>query len=1091
MSILNKYRYQSDIQHVLANPGMYLGSTEPLTQTIWVYDEKEERIRREETEFHAALYKMVDEALSNSYDHYVRCSNSALEKVSYIKVAIDDTSLSIMNDGEAIDVVMHEEMKVYVPEMIFGHLRTSTNYGAEDKIVGGKHGLGIKLASVFSTEFELEVCDSPRGLLYTQKFSNNLERIHEPVIKKKAARSSFVGIRFTPDFARFGLDKFPDYMSSLVKKRLYDLAIFAPDVKFSFNGRNLVKRTFKNYITACVGTSKFAIFESKHWKIAAAASNDGAIQVSFVNGISTLNGGCHVEHAALRVLAKVRDLAKEKKKLDIPSKVFRDQMFLFVSCDAINPSFAGQMKESLINKQFCEPLEIPAEFSEKVFKLVGDAACAILTTKQKIQKERQETRLLAESNGSKSRTVNGIPELTDANWAGTSKSMNCVLIVCEGESAATGVLSGLKTEDRNRYGVYPVRGKIVNPQDKGAEKIASNKIIVDLKKILGLESGKEYSDARKLRYGKIVFMTDQDLDGHHIKALGLNVFHTLWPSLLNQPEFLGFIQTPILKARRGAQEISFFYEQEYLDWKDRTPSSHSWTVKYYKGLGTSTTAEFRQYFASPRIICFRHAAQDKTTDAFQKAFSKSSADARKKWLSEYNKSRAMKIVDNRVSYDDFIDNELVHFSKYDCDRSIPSVDGLKVSQRKILFAAFQNFGSNSSKELKVAQFCGRVAELTHYHHGEGNLESTIVGMAQDFVGSNNINLLMPLGQFGSRRQGGQDAAAARYIFTNLNEITCLIYRREDEPILEYLEEDGARIEPRFYVPIIPMILVNGALGIGTGFSCTVLPYKVRAIISHIRSFLEDEMKLELKPFFKGFKGTVQKGSDARHYSSIGVFSQEGTRLIIKELPIGMWTLSFKEHLEALVETGVVVAYIDLSTDVDILFDIRLDKELSSEQIIKTFKLKKNHYESNMYLFDLDDKLRKFNEPSEIIDYYIPIRLNYYQKRKDYLLAELARRILVARNKARYIESIIKGSINVFVKKNILAARLKEEKFDYVDNSFNYLFKMPIDSLCEENAETLKKNLGTLLKEERILEETTIESMWLKELEELEARVLDR
>jgi DNA topoisomerase-2 len=189
-------------------------------------------------------------------------------------------------------------------------------------------------------------------------------------------------------------------------------------------------------------------------------------------------------------------------------------------------------------------------------------------------------------------------------------------------------------------------------------------------------------------------------------------------------------------------------------------------------------------------------------------FNKKRADDRKEWLKEYDRDLYLDTNKPSITYEEFIGEELIHFSKYDCDRSIPSLmDGLKTSLRKILFAAFKK---NLTSEIKVAQFTGYVSEHACYHHGEASLNGAIVGMAQNFVGSNNINLLIPSGQFGTRLKGGDDSASERYIFTLLNQITRAIFPKHDDAILEYLNDDGTPVEPRFYAPIIPMILVNGS-----------------------------------------------------------------------------------------------------------------------------------------------------------------------------------------------------------------------------------------------------------------------------------------
>lgn len=1067
MEIANKYKYQNDIEHVLANAGMYIGSLEPVRQTLWLY---EDAMATREIEFHPALYKIVDEPLTNCYDHYVRSRVSA-DPVKTIRVVVEDARVSIFNDGESIDVVKHPDLDIYIPEMVFGTLRTSANYGPEDKIVGGKHGLGVKLTAVWSSLFQVDVVDAGRGLAYSQTFRDNLQ-IAPPTIRKTRASGGSVQISFSPDFARFGVARFPDYFPSLVKKRLYDLALLAPEVRFYFNGKPLTRRAFKHYIESCIHTTKYAAHETRHWKVAAAASDAGFVQVSFVNGIHTLHGGRHVDAVVDSLLAALRDLIKKRKQVSVPLKVLKDQLFVFVACDVVNPSFSGQIKESLISRQFAEPVELPAEFVEKMYKYVAAASCSLWTAREKLKKEKQDTKLLHAGNGSKVESVRGIPELTDANWAGTSRSQRCTLIVCEGLSAATGILSGMASQDRDRLGVYPLRGKLFNPQDKGADKIAANKIISDLKKVLGLESGKTYTSTARLRYGQVVLMTDQDLDGAHIKGLALNVFFSLWPSLLSLRDFIGFAPTPIVKAARGARREVFYYAHELDAWRARTPDAAAWTLKYYKGLGTSTAAEFKEYFKDLRVIFFEAAGD--TEAAFKMAFSRAAADQRKSWLMRYDRGAAMRVSpENRVSYSSFVNDELIHFSKYDCDRSIPSVDGLKISQRKILFTAFKD----ARAEIKVAQFCGRVAQLTHYHHGEVNLEGAIVGMAQRFVGSNNVHLLEPLGQFGSRIAGGDDAASARYIFTRVAPLARYIFRPEDDPILEYNEEEGQRVEPRFYVPVVPMVLVNGASGIGTGFSSQILPHDLADLARRIKDRLEGRAPAgDLRPFFRGFRGRVEGA--AGKYTTTGVWRREGMMLEVSELPVGMWNLAFREHLESLVEAGVVRRFTDASTDERVLFSVELAREV--DDVVKTFKLHKTHSETNMYLFDADDRLRKFDSCEQIVEYYMDVRARFYQRRKEYTLEQLAREVAAARDKARFVRAAARREIDVFGPRRDLERALKERGFERAGE----LMDLPVSALQEENAARLERKHGELEERARRVAATSVRDMWLEDLEEL-------
>jgi len=647
----------------------------------------------------------------------------------------------------------------------------------------------------------------------------------------------------------------------------------------------------------------------------------------------------------------------------------------------------------------------------------------------------KDTKAAKKTDGAKTRTIRGIPKLVDANYAGSpDKSAQCTIILCEGDSAKAGIISGLSKEDRNFIGVYPMKGKLFNVHGETTKRIAENREIAEIKQILGLEAGKTYTPAdvaTRLRYGKVLFMTDQDLDGAHIQGLGINLFQIEWPSLTKIPGFIGFMNTPILKARRGAQEVLFYNDGEFDAWKKQFPGEvvpSGWATKYYKGLGTSTGKEFKEYFEHKKMVAFVHTGKE-SDDHLDMAFNKKRADDRKEWLSNYSREAFLDTSKPSIPYEEFIDRGLIHFSIYDNERSIPNLmDGLKISLRKILYAAFKKGGLKT--EIKVAQFSGYVSEHSAYHHGEASLNAAIVGMAQNFVGSNNINLLEPNGQFGTRINAGKDAASERYIFTQLNKLTRLIYRQEDDAVLSYIDDDGQMVEPVYYAPAIPMILVNGSKGIGTGFSTDVMPHNPLQIIAYIRAMLRDVAKGSadrpvIEPYFKGFKGTVKNiatsatsGAPAASAAS-AKFLIKGTyeiiadrKVRITELPIGTWTDDYKEFLEKLMEVPAAAAaasasdkdkgkdkaaggggvpilkeYTDMSTDsvVDItvtfhpsyphtpkdLQAVVVDADAGTNKLEKLLGLFTTQSTTNMNLFDAREKLRKYANIYDIIeDYYV-------------------------------------------------------------------------------------------------------------------------
>jgi len=609
-----------------------------------------------------------------------------------------------------------------------------------------------------------------------------------------------------------------------------------------------------------------------------------------------------------------------------------------------------------------------------------------------------------------------------------------------------------------------------------------------------------------LRYGRVLFMTDQDLDGSHIKGLCINMFQTQWPELIKMDGFIGFMNTPILKAKKGSRELSFYTESKYYKWRDNNNNGKGWKIKYFKGLGTSSAKEFKEYFKKKKLVTFKYG--DTCEDAIAKVFDKTRADDRKKWLGNYDKDNVLEVDKKQISYTDFVDREMIHFSKYDCDRSIPNmVDGLKISIRKILFSCFKR---NLVNELKVAQLAGYVSEHSGYHHGEMSLIKGIIGMAQEYVGSNNVNVLMPNGQFGTRLMGGKDHASERYIFTALNTITKFIFREEDRAILNYKDDDGLIVEPEYYIPIIPFVLINGGKGIGTGFSYEGLSYNLAEVVKYLQNKIQNKLpNIELHPFYEGFKGKVIKNYEhSQKYLIKGKYEIINSDTIkITELPIGTWTTDYNEFLEHLMsdkskngkqKTPIIKKKIDLCTDVVIEFTVKfypgILPNLVSKQVNehvnmleKTLNLTTTKSLTNMNLFTNKHNLKKYKNVYGIIDDYYLVRMEKYIERKNFMIKHLEYIVKKITNKARFILEQCNDSIDLRKKKKEeVIELLKNNNYDILDNDndYKYLRTMRIEQVEEENMNKLLQEKDEKMKDLEILKNTTIETMWLSELDEL-------
>ena len=1072
MSLTKKYQKKTDREHVLDNPDTYTGSMETTDYSTYIFNG--DNIVHKNIEIIPGLYKLFDEGIVNCRDHYIRQKNNKDEDskpVTKIEVDIvEDGQIVIMNDGNGIDVAKHDEYNVWIPEMIFTQFRTSTNYDkSEKKIVGGKNGFGVKLIFIWSTYAKIETIDHIRGLKYVQEFSDNLTVINKPKITKSRGKP-YTKITFIPDYKRLGISGLTSDIISLFKRRVYDIAAVT-NVKVRLNGDLLPIKTFQKYVQLYTD-EKLVQEEHNRWEYIVCKSNTYK-HVSFVNGIFTNKGGKHVDYIVNQICKKLIACIEKKKKVEVKPSVIKDHIQIFIKCDIVNPTFDSQIKDFLTTPQskFGSKCIVSDKFIEKIAKLgIMDSILAITEVK--------ESKKLAKTDGKKSKRIS-VDKLIDATLAGTAKSNQCTLMLVEGDSARASVVSGLSKEDRKTHGVFPLKGKLMNVRGETSKKIMSNTEICNIKKILGLESNRLYdkeSVKKNLRYGRILILTDQDLDGVHIKGLCINLFDTLWQSLRDIPGFIGFMNTPIIKAKKGKKEISFYNDGDYEEWRE--DHQKGWNIKYFKGLGTSTAKDFKQYMKEKKVVTFE--VEDTCNDIIDMAFNKKRSKDRKSWLENYKKDYLDANMEE-ISYSTFINKELIHFSKYDCERSIPNMlDGLKISQRKILFCAFKR---NLTKEIKVAQFSGYVSEHSAYHHGEASLNGAIINMAQNYVGANNINLLQPNGQFGSRMvASGKDAASERYIFTQLDPITRYIFPQMDDNILNYLSDDGQSIEPEWYIPIIPMLLVNGSKGIGTGFSTDIPPYNPMDIINYIRDVLLKNEPNDIKMYYEGFKGKIKKDSKIK-YKIIGNYEIEDNKVHITEIPIHTSIDSYKADLDKLIEKKKIKCYTDMCTDRIIDITVTLNEDANVEKLLKLSSMQSI---ANMHAFDRKGRLCKYETPEEIIDDFIVVRKKMYKKRKAYIIEKLTGELLVLSNRAKFILEHLDDTLDLRKKSNDKVIKILEDKmYDMHNDSYDYLIKMPMNSVTKENVAKLIKEKEAKEKELDKIKKTKLSKMWLNDLDNLE------
>lgn len=1078
---------------------MYIGLREPKLYSDWIIDD-EINISKQDIYYSKALYKIIDEIVVNAIDQYTRTqelTGSDICNIIKCKFNKETGEISIFNNGKGIQIIKFEDNDFYIPEMIFSQTMTGSNFNPNDeKITGGINGLGAKLTNYCSEYFIINTVSELSSQSYEQRFEDGNNIINPPKITKTKKKGS-TEIIFKPDYALFYGDEPVDFeiIEKIIRTRIYYTSVFCTNAKVYFNDLIVKVDTLEKFAKLVIKEKKYLISTKlDNWDIVIGFTdlNSNQEQISIINGIIAKSGGSHIAKINKLILDNLKDKVVKlmKNKTNINTKVILNNLFIFMKGYVVNPKWGSQSKDELTvtvtqfkNYSFSD--DIYVNIWKKLRPMISDLY---------INSEKKD---LEKSNNTKSKSIRN-EKLTDALWAGTAKSAQCKLILTEGNSAATFAITGLSVIGRDRYGVYPLKGKPLNVRGETSIKVTKNVEISDIQQILGLQYGCKYTDVKSLRYGGIIILTDADLDGSHISGLLLNLFHVFWPELI-ELDYIQSMSTPIIKANKGKEIVEFYTMKSYEDWVAVNPTG--WDINYYKGLGTSTDAEIISLFKTFDKDIITYQKDVNTDDSMELGFNKKLANLRKDWLLKYNKNNVLTEKDKKINITDFINKDLIHFSHYDVIRSIPNlIDGLKITQRKVLYTGFEHIKDNSVKQ-KVAQFSARISEKTCYMHGEASVSGTIIKMAQTYMGSNNCNLLLPKGQFGSRLfSSGSDHASERYIYTNVNDVAFKLFRKEDSVLLKYIDFENQLIEPEYYIPILPTILINGALGIGTGFSTFIPTYNLEDIANIILKKLDKKRHTkDLIPYVRFFKGKIKYISDNKYIANgVYEFDDKNTQLIITELPPGIATKPYKAYLETLIidknnksNSQFLLDVIDVSTKnvVNIKIKMKSDdykslKALTDEELLSKFNMTTNISESNMYLFDENNEIKKFKSPIEIINHHYKIRYDAYVARKEAQLIKLRNDMIIYRNKVNFINGIINNTIKIMnIKKIKLSEDLESKQFYKVNDSYDYLINMQISTLTKERVIKLEMDYNQRVADVKQLEALTIEDIWKSEIEE--------
>lgn len=1080
-----KYQKLNAIEHIHKRPDMYIGTNKTKDREyefIW----KDGKIHFEKNaKVNEGFVRIFLEALSNAVDNFYR-SQDGQTKMNKMTVKINPETgvTSIWNDGNHIPITIHEKEQIYIPELIFGHLLSGSNYNdEEERLTSGRNGLGVKLLNVFSTTFQIECYDPEHQLLYKQKWTNNMTKCTPPTITEKSDGHGYTKITWKPDFEKFGMEGYDDFHLGLYQKLVID-ASMVMKIPVYWNKERYVFKQFKDYVKLYIPEdTKIVDGKMENIDYCITPSFCEASHVSFVNGMITKDGGIHVERFQQELY---RHILTKLGKLNISSKDLKPHFNLFITATVTNPEFSSQSKTKLIGGKSNLQIVFPKKVLNNIFQwdFMNDLV-ELHKMKEMISLKKTE----------KKRGFRRIDGFDPANMSGGKNAKDCVLILCEGLSAKTYSVQGISKgfgdkKGRNWFGIYPLRGKCLNVRNKTLKSISDNKEIIDIIHCLNLRFDADYSndaDFQTLAYGKVCIITDADEDGHHICSLLLNFFHKLFPSLMSRsPPFFSIMMTPIAKIKSRGNVQTFYNDIDYQ--KALTEIQQNGTkfdVKYYKGLGTSSNAEIKESFGE-KVVSFIH---DETTDShLNMIFHKQYSENRKEWLLQ-GRPTDYETPAKEYPISLYLNQELIKYSLEDCKRSIPNLfDGLKVSQRKILYSVFKKSLTPGGKSLKVAQLAGYCAENSNYHHGEQCLHETIIKMCHDFPGSNNIPYLEKDGQFGSRIYGGKDAANARYIFTKMTTLSRLLFPAEDDCLLTYTLDDGMKVEPDFYLPILPLILINGCTaGIGTGWSCSIPCFHPLEVMNIVRDMLleKESISFDIQPFYNGFKGNIISVAPNKYRSSgilekVSLHTKEKYK--VSELPIGMWTDKFKEELESLQEVKKIKSFKNYSSTDNVHFEFEkgpTDFKINEENL----KLNTHINLTNMVLFGENDVIQKFPSIQSIVERFFEKRMELYEIRKKTTLEQFSSELRILQNKRRFIEMVLVQEIVLTSMDECrLQTELQEKGFETQDDCYDYLLRIPIRDFTKNKITTLEEKIRNVEANLISLKKTKPSKLWLHDLD---------
>lgn len=1156
------------------------GARAPTESTMWLLHDN--ALKQMTVICTPAWYKMVDEPIVNALDHAISCAHEkspekiligAKSPVTEIHVDfMPNGRLRVTNNGPGIEILEHPDgpakfnEPIYIPTLIFGVPFQGSN-AKKDKavgvktITGGVNGIGAKICNIFSTEFALETVDGKNYFL--QKWNDNMKVRNKPIImpKSKAPKDrnhQHTTLSFMPDYVgSLGYtapicEGHPDWETHkrIVHTRTWFAALYAsymsPQTKVYFNGElqraditmiaQMVASTNENarvfYTKTVPGVNNYS------WQVAAVVGIPGSI--SCVNGV-VVPRGKHIKHLQTQIVDAARKNMNDKLGNSMGPTAITNSICVIINGVVPSPGWTGQRKDELDYEASKLKQTLNKEFITNVVSALTD----LLAVNVKSQTTKK-----VEIN-----TAKYVPAIC----AGTRKSAQCTLIFAEGDSAAAQVKTGITTHlSYDYYGVVSLGGVIVNARKeveqimaaggtryKMSKKLQDNEFFNTLCAITGLNINYTYDKAgpnykkemSALQYGRVVGCVDQDLDGKgNILGLILNMFHLFWPKLIEQG-FVYWFSTPVIRAypkvKSEKKVLSFHSTIEFENWQSKNDVSR-YNIKYYKGLGSHDRDEAIHMFKDFPNKLMRYTLDDAASSKFEIYFGKN-PDLRKQVLSipvsEPSKELiARQYAEAAIACSDHLQYETEYYQRDNLERKLDSyIDGQNQSGRKILDGSIKVFATTN--ETKVANLAGSITSLTSYHHGEASLSDSIISRAFIACGGKQLPIFKPYGNTGTRLQGGDDAAAARYVKVGLNKpLVSLIFPSDDYHMLEFNFDDGMRNEPKYFVPIIPMAILESTELPAHGWKLKAWARDVKTVMTNVRRLItlgEDAQLIDMPPAqYAGiyrFKGTFRTIRGDLY--SFGRYHLSGNILTITELPLRVWNNSWMSAMQKKMKNSPIIASIDdRSNDVDINIVVTLQDGAVEKLDNYADSIFADGVEEYFLLRErMDTHLNLMGANHEVVEFkgyfaYEQAMRRWFPIRRDLYTRRVERRKVMCKLRMRYYELILryietsnlKGrpldemtawiEANGFpkVRKTLIfhpeftpTEDIEKLSYDGDGCSYDYLLNLSDRDKSAESIRKMRNNLDELTEELKYLDGLPAnkflgESLWLEELDKLES-----